>query len=299
MNKLLTIVFNSYFSKKSLNKVLKNLIKYKIIIIENSLDKSLKLELEKKYKNVRVVLPKENLGTSRGFNLGIKLATTKYVFISNPDIKITNRSIDELILCAQKIKKFALIAPTYKIEKIHKNYSNYSKKIEVDKPFFKKYKILSVNWIDNNFIINRKLIKNILFDENYFLYFETIDFCKKLKRERKNLLVSKKIKFIHYGSKSVDIKHKEIVIKSRAWHYNWSKFYYYRKNFDYFYAFTKILPNLIQAIKKILINLVRFNKFNISLSFIEIYGIVSSILCLNSFYRPFQKNKSNKIIKEN
>ena len=58
MNKLLTIVFNSYFSKESLKKVLKNLNNYKVIIIENSLELSLKLELEKKYKNVRVVLPK-------------------------------------------------------------------------------------------------------------------------------------------------------------------------------------------------------------------------------------------------
>ena len=299
MNKLLTIVFNSYFSKKSLDRVLKNLIKYKIIIIENSLDKSIKLELEKKYKNVRVILPKENLGTSRGFNLGIKLAATKYVFISNPDIKISNKSIDELILCAQKIKKFALIAPTYKIEKIHKNHSNYTEKIRTNSPFFKKYQILSVNWIDNNFIINKELVKHDLFDENYFLYFETIDFCKKQQRKKRNLLVSKKIKFIHFGSKSTDIKYNDVVVKSRAWHYNWSKFYYYRKNFDYFYALTKILPNFIQSIKKIIINLVRFNKFNIYLSFIEIYGIVSSVLCMSSFYRPFQKNKYSKLVKKN
>ena len=45
MNKLLTIVFNSYFSKHSLEKVLKNLRKYKIIVIENSLDVNLKLKL--------------------------------------------------------------------------------------------------------------------------------------------------------------------------------------------------------------------------------------------------------------
>ena len=76
MNKLLTIVFNSYYSKKNLYRVLKSLKKYPIIIIENSLDADLKSELEKKYKNVKVVIPKENLGLAKGYNLGIKKAKT-------------------------------------------------------------------------------------------------------------------------------------------------------------------------------------------------------------------------------
>jgi len=295
MNKLLTIVFNSYFSRESLKKVLKNLNNYKVIIIENSLELSLKLELEKKYKNVRVVLPKENLGTAKGFNLGIKLATTKYVFINNPDIKINAASINQLLLCAQRIKKFALLAPTYSIEKIHKNYDNKGQKIKNSSLTFKKYNILSVNWIDNNFLVNKKLIKKKFFDENFFLYFETIDFCLNLRRKKMDLLVSKKIKFKHYGSKSTDVKYKDVVTLSRAWHYNWSKFYYYRKNFSYIYAVARILPNFIQAIKKIFINLVTLNGFNLYLSFIEIYGIISSMLCLNSFYRPQQKNNFFKI----
>ena len=85
---------------------------------------------------------------------------------------------------------------------------------------------------------------------------------------------------------STDSKYKNVVLSTRAWHYNWSKFYYYRKNFTYIYALTKILPNLIKAIKKIFINLIKFNQFNIYLAFLELYGIMSSILCLKSFYRP-------------
>ena len=122
------------------------------------------------------------------------------------------------------------------------------------------------------------------------MYFETIDFCLNLKRKNKKLLVVKKAKFKHYNSKSIDIKYENIVILTRAWHYNWSKFYYYKKNFDYIFALTKILPNLIHAIKNVLINIARFNKFEIYISLIEIYGIICSILCLKSFYRPKIKN---------
>ena len=286
MNKLITIVFNSYFSEQSLNKVLKNLKKYKIIVIENSLDLNLKLKLEKKYKNVNVVLPKENLGTARGFNLGIKLAKTKYVFINNPDIKISNKSIDQLILCAEKLKKCALIAPTYGDEKLHQNHSKFKEKIDENIYFVKKFNIFSVRWIDNNFLVNKKLINKTFLDENYFLYFETIDFCLRLRRKKMNLFVSKNIKFKHYGSKSTEAKYNKIVILSRAWHYNWSKFYYYRKNYNYLYALTKIFPSFIRAILKIIINTFKMSGFNIFLVVVELYGMISSVLCLKSFYRP-------------
>ncbi len=285
MNKDLTIVFNSYFSSKNLYRILQDLKKYKIIIIENSLDKKLKKDLEKKYKNVKVVLPYKNLGLAKGYNLGIKYAKTKYVFLNNPDIEISNYSINQLLFYAKKIKKFSIIAPIYDNEKIFKNYYG-ERNIESKNSFFFKNKIKSVSWIDNNFLIDKNKIKNNLFDEKYFLYFENIDFCLNLKRKYDNLFIIKKIKFKHYGSMSTDSKYKNVVLSTRAWHYNWSKFYYYRKNFTYIYALTKILPNLIKAIKKILINLIKFNQFNIYLAFLELYGIMSSILCLKSFYRP-------------
>ena len=176
MNKDLTIVFNSYFSSKNLYRILKDLKKYKIIIIENSLDKKLKKDLEKKYKNVKVVLPYKNLGLAKGYNLGIKYAKTKFVFLNNPDIEISNYSINQLLFYAKKIKNFSIIAPIYDNEKIFKNYY-CERNIKNKNSFFFKNKIKSVSWIDNNFLIDKNKIKNNLFDEKYFLYIENIDFC--------------------------------------------------------------------------------------------------------------------------
>jgi N-acetylglucosaminyl-diphospho-decaprenol L-rhamnosyltransferase len=285
MSNELTIVLNSYFSSKNLYRLLKTLKKYKIIIIENSLDINLKIDLEKKYNNVKVVIPKKNLGLAGGFNLGIKHAKTKYIFLNNPDIEITNHSIHKLILYAKKLKKFGIIAPVYHNEK---KFKNYGKEISINKKnsFFKKNKVKSVNWIDNNFFIEKQKIKKNLFDENYFLYFETIDFCLNLRRNNNDLLILPKVSFVHYHSKSIDIKYKKIATLTRAWHYNWSKFYYFKKNYNYVYALIKILPNLMQAIKKIIVNILKLNMLNVYISLIEVYGIFSSILLLKSFYRP-------------
>ena len=209
MNILLTIVFNAYYSEKSLNKVLQKLQKFKILVIENSLQGELKRKLEYKYKNVKVLLPKKNLGLAGGYNLGIQQSTTKYVFLNNPDIKISPKSINQLLNYAKRIKKFGIISPVYENEKIFKNYCD--KNIISTKKDF-----TLVNWIDNNFLIDKSQIKKNLFDKNFFLYFETIDFCLNLKKKNKKLFVVKKIKFKHFGAQSIDRKHNHIVKLTRA-----------------------------------------------------------------------------------
>ena len=286
MNKKLTIVLVCYFSHRIINKVLKTLKQYKVIIIENSLDARFKKDLEKKYNNVEVIIPNRNIGLAKGYNLGIKLARTKYVFLNCPDFEISHQDMNQLILYANTIKKFGIISPIYAEEKNFRNYGGEKSIKQESSSFYQKNKILAVNWIDNSFVVNKKQIKNNLFDENYFLWFETIDFCLNLRRNNFKLFITRKIKFKHYGSKSTDQKFDKIVSLTRAWHYNWSKFYYYRKNYDYIFALTKIFPNFIKALKKFTISLFKFNKFGIYLALIELYGIVSSILCLKSFYRP-------------
>jgi N-acetylglucosaminyl-diphospho-decaprenol L-rhamnosyltransferase len=287
MNNLLTIVFSAYQSHDLLKKVLKKLPKiYKILIIENSRDKNLKISLEKKFKNVEVIIPSKNLGLAKSYNLGIKKAKTKYIFLNNPDLRIENKSISQLLNCAQKIKNFGIIAPVYKNEKIFKNYEIFSKKIKNKSSFFKKYGIFEVDLIDNSFFINKKKVGNNIFDENFFLYFETLDFCRNLKNKGKKLYVCNNIKYHHIGSKSVHKKYDKIVKLTRAFHYSWSKFYYYKKYNNYFYAIKKIIPNIIKSFKRMLIGLLTFDKNKFKIAFIEIIGILSAILFLKSFYRP-------------
>ena len=160
MNKLLTIVFSAYQSHKLLNKIIKKLHRnYKILIIENSLDSKLKKQLEKKYRNVEVIIPKKNLGLAASYNLGIKKSKTEYVFLNNPDLSIQNSAIKKLIDCASKLKSFGIISPTYQNEKIFKNYEIFkSKKINTTH-IFKKYDVREVDTIDNCFLIKKKKYK--------------------------------------------------------------------------------------------------------------------------------------------
>ena len=48
-----------------------------IIVVENSNNQRFKDELETKYKNLKCILSKSNLGMGAGNNIGIKLAKTE------------------------------------------------------------------------------------------------------------------------------------------------------------------------------------------------------------------------------
>ena len=288
MNKELTIVFSSYQSQHLLIKLLKQLHKkYKILIIENSLDVKIKNKLEKKFHGVEVILPKKNLGLAKSYNLGIKKSKTKFIFLNNPDIKIDNQSIKNLLLCAKRLKKFGIISPIYKNENIYKNYESYNLiKRKTSSKVNREFDLDEVDLIDNNFLVKKEIIKNSLFDENYFLYFETVDFANRLKKIGKKLYIARNIKFHHYGSSSLSSKYSNLVNKTRSFHFNWSKFYFYRKNFNYFYALKKIYPNFVKAIKKLLISIFKLDVNNLKLCLLEILGIFTSIFGLKSFYRP-------------
>ncbi len=287
MNKFVTVIFSAYQSHSLLKKTISKLSKsYRIIVVENSLDKKLKYHLEKKYKNVKVIIPVKNLGLAKSYNLGIQKAQTKYVFLNNPDHEIKDKTIKNLLFCAKKINNFGIISPTYKDETVYKNYEIHESRKIKNSFLYKKYGLMEADIIDNCFFVKKDQIKNNYFDEKYFLYFETFDFCKNLIKKRKKLYVCNNIKYKHIGSSSVDKKYEKIVKLTRAFHYNWSKFYYFRKNFSIFTAFKKIFPNLIKSLKKILISFLKLDIFNLHVGIVELYGILSAILFLRSSYRP-------------
>ena len=99
-------------------------------------------------------------------------------------------------------------------------------------------------------------------------------------------MIAKKITFHHYCSKSVPKEYKNLVKNTRAYHFIWSKFYFYKKNYNFIYALKAITPNIVKAFIKILFGFVKLDTNTVKLSLLELYGIISSILGLRSSYRP-------------
>ncbi len=95
-------------------------------------------------------------------------------------------------------------------------------------------------------IVFRKIkIKKIkMFDENYFLYLEEIDLCKRLKLISEKIYICGKAKITHLSAKSSNIGFE--FEKCRNWHWMWSKVYYDKKFYGKIYAFKKSFFHLLK-----------------------------------------------------
>ena len=294
---MLTLAFLSHHSKYLITKLVDEIINYnlgvKILIIENSIDHQLKYELESKYKKqVKVFLPNENLGFSKGMNKAIELSDDQFVFLNPADVILSHTCIQNLLNCLNNFKDFTLLAPTYKDEKIYKNYEEFlfSKKRETHQFEIENFNLKEVDWIDGTFIVNREKIENNkIMDENIFIYFETMDMCLNFKKKNQKMFVVENIKFEHIGGSSHERKFNFEAKLSRNWHYNWSKFYYFKKNFSYLYALKKFSTVLIKNTLKLLYYFMTRNKESYLLKKAEINGSMHSILLNKSNYRPYKK----------
>ena len=294
---MLTIAFLSHHSKHLITKLVDEIINYdlgvKILIIENSIDHQLKYELESKYKKqVKVFLPNENLGFSKGMNKAIELSDDQFVFLNPADVILSHKCIQNLLNCLNNFKDFTLLAPTYKEEKIYKNYEEFlfSKERETHQLEIENFSLKEVDWIDGTFIVNKEKIENNkIMDENIFIYFETMDMCLNFKKKNQKMFVVENIKFEHIGGSSHERKFNFEAKLSRNWHYNWSKFYYFKKNFSYLYALKKFSTVLFKNTLKLLYYFMTRNKENYLLKKAEINGSMHSILLNKSNYRPYKK----------
>jgi GT2 family glycosyltransferase len=273
----ITVIITSFHSGEKIFNCIESINKdVKIIVVENSNDQELKKKIQSKYKNVDCILSEENLGYGAGNNLGLSKVLTNYALIVNPDVTLEKDTIDNFFLTIKNIKNFGIIAPISKDE-IYTNFSIDSdknlKEIESVKGFAM---FLSMN--------NLKEIK--FFDENFFLYFEEIDLCKRIRKNDIKIYIDPSIKVNHLGGTSHNSEINKTMELSRNWHWMWSSFYYHKKHYGYINALLKISPKLLSSLIKFIFYLLIFQKFKSDIYKHRVFGIINSVLLKKSWYRP-------------
>ena len=259
----------------------------KIIVVDNSNDRKFKENLEKRYKNVECILSPSNLGMGSGNNLGLKHVKTDYAIILNPDVILKKDTIEKIINCPNQIESFAILAPISTDPK----YPNYKIKKNVDNIDFNlPFKVETVDGFA--MVLNLKRINKIesfknynYFDENFFMYLENDDFCKRLIKEKENIFVVPKAKIKHLGAKAVDDKYFHEIELSRNWHWMWSKFYFNKKHNGFLIAFFSVFPNFFSAFLKFIFYFLLNKKDKKEIYLHRILGFINSLLGKKSSYR--------------
>ena len=278
----LSIIIVSYKSEHVIENCINSVDnQIEIIIIENSNNEEFKKNIEKKYSNVKCILSPENLGMGAGNNLGIKNIKSDFAFILNPDVNLEKDSLDKIFDASKNINDFGILAPI----SIKEKYPNYQleKKTEFDpnKPF----RVKSVDGFAMILNLNRlRKIENFeFFDENFFMYLENDDLCKRLIQKNENIYIIPKSKINHLGGEAVNPKYEKEIEYSRNLHWMWSKFYYNKKHYGYLIATTKVLGNFSSAIIKFFYYSITLNKFKRKIYQMRLLGLFNSMIGKKSF----------------
>ena len=284
----LTTVIVTFKSKGVIHNCIKSIDKeIKVIVIDNSKDIKFKQELEETYNNVTCILSNENLGMGSANNLGIKKAETDFVFILNPDVILEKNTIDELINASTKFSNFVIFAPISS-NKDYPNYKLFKNEKLIDESNY-PFKVKSVDGFA--MLINKTKINEItkqenFFDENFFMYLENDDLCKRMINKNENIYIVPNSKINHLGAKAVDDKYKDEIEFSRNWHWIWSKFYFRKKHYGYPKAFIFGLPKFFSSIIKYFYFLIIDNKYRKKIYFNRASGFLNAALGKASWYRP-------------
>ena len=215
-----------------------------------------------------------NGGFSIGTNIALRHLAPRCegILILNPDTELMNNTISNFFITAKKLPEFWLIGPG----------NNQSNVVNFDNE--------GISDVDNlkGFAIffNLKKFNHSFFDENYFLYFEEIDLCKKVKKRGGKIFIDSEIIIKHEGASSVE-RNKELEFeKNRNWHWMWSTFYFHKKYKGFLTALFLISPNLFSSLIKIIFYQFIFNKYKRDIYYSRLSGILNSILGKKSWYRP-------------
>ena len=181
--------------------------------------------------------------------------------------------ISEIYKVGSKIKDLGILSPTESL-----NLTKIKKK--------NKYKLIEVEYVKGffMFINNQNCKKSNYFDENFFLYLEEYDLCKRLKKY--NYKIYKLPNFIvkHLGGKSHSTKNKVEMEKQRNWHYLWSLFYFTRKYNGYPFALVITLRKFLSSFLKLMF-FYFINKRKHEIYKHRFLGLLSSYLCQKAHFR--------------
>ncbi len=269
----LTVVIVTFKSDEIILKCLKSIPQeIPVIVVENSNNHDFKKKVENSFKNINCILTGENKGYAPANNIGLKLVKSKYALVLNPDALLDKNAINNFLKTAESLKEFWLIGP------------GNDQMIDID---FKEDNIKEVDNLKGFAIFfNMSKFSDKYFDENFFLFFEEIDLCRRVKNNNGKIYLDKRILINHIGGSSVNRKKSFELEKNRNWHWMWSTFYYHKKYNGFFIAFILVFPKLLSAVIKTIIYFLLFNKKNKEIYMCRLSGLFNSIINRNSWYRP-------------
>lgn len=163
--------------------------KFEIILVDNnSNDGSIEFLSKKYLGKINLIASKKNLGFSGGNNLGAKSAKGDFLFFLNSDTIVDNDILAPIENIFKNNEKIGIVSPTLINSDRSIQKKACGKTPNLKWLILKNLKIIketedhnSPEWVSGAALVIRKNIFELIsgWDENFFMYLEDTDLCKK------------------------------------------------------------------------------------------------------------------------
>lgn len=263
----LSISIVNYNTKDFLRNCLKSIfentsrIDYEIFVVDNASSDGSPEMVEREFPQVKLIRNKENAGFSKANNQAFRRAIGKHFLLLNPDCLAKKNILYKMVQFMNKHPEVGVAGckiknPNGRIEfsagrslNLFTEFSlKFRKKLAGSNGYFDRLltrnynKSREVDWVIGAFlIVCSSAYREVQgMDENYFLYFEETDLCKRIKKRGWKIYYNSNCEVLHLHGRSMATEAEEKI--SRI--YRTSQLYYYQKHNPFQYTLLKVYLKL-------------------------------------------------------
>lgn len=241
----LSIIIVSFNTKELLRECLKSLgDRHEVIVVDNASGDGSPEMVEKDFPGVVLIKNEKNLGFARANNQGIKKAKGKYLLLLNSDAQVKSKALEELVkfgeensgagvVGARLVNPDGSVQPSvYHFPKLINALKDYwlGKKGAYEKYAPSGKKPVEVEAVTGAaMLIPRRTIEKVGFlDEKYFMYFEDLDYCLRVRKAGFKIYYLPEAEIIHHHGQSaakVGSQAYSYLVESSKKYHGWLKYY--------------------------------------------------------------------------
>jgi len=196
---IITVNFNQpQLTEQLLRSIPDTYANLEVIVVDNGSTVDATIEWRKTFAGITFIRSADNCGFAGGNNIGIKQATGDYLFLVNNDTEFTNGLIETLVAVLNENLQVGMVSPKIKYfnNKDTIQYAGYTPMNyytgrnsciglrETDKGQYDKESCPTAYCHGAAMMVRMEAIdKAGLMAENFFLYYEEIDWCERIKHE--------------------------------------------------------------------------------------------------------------------
>ncbi len=222
-------------------------LKLEVIVVDSASTDGTTAMLKELYPWVKLLPQAENIGFTRGNNLGLAAACGRYVMLLNPDTEIVGDALSRMARILDEMPTVGIVGPhtlntdgtTQSTRRRFPTLTTalfetpslqpYTPQKELDRYHVSDIQdsaTADVDWIQGSALMARRQVYEQIgpFDEKYVMFYEEVDWCKRARQATWRVFYAGDADIIHHGGRSTDQ-----VVAFKHIYYQQSKLRYFQK----------------------------------------------------------------------